>query len=118
MKVWVDACGAFLEHVVATKRDGERQGAFRRGMNGQEKVETPAGCIADDIRAYATVEAFPTLFCVYIAQRVPYLLSDAALEFGRGCLELDFEKVKRVHAEDGDDASTESCSCMVLREGK
>ena len=87
-------------------------------MYGQEKVETPTGSIAGDVWTYAAVETSPTLLGVYVAERVPYLLSDTAVRLGSRRLELDFEEVEGVHAEDGDDARTESCCGMVLREGE
>ena len=87
-------------------------------MDGQEKVETPTGGVSGDVWTYASVETFPALVCMYAAQSVPYLLSEAALGFGCRYLKLDFEEVERVHAEDGDDACAESCYGMVLRESE
>lgn len=86
-------------------------------MDEQEKVETPAGGIAGDVGCYAAVEALPTFPCMYGAQRVPHLLSDTSPRFRGGHLKLDFEKVEGVHAEDGDDARTESSCSMVLGGG-
>lgn len=94
---------------------GEEQDTFRGSWDGQEKVETPTGGISGYVWDDAAVETLPTLACVYVAQRVPYLLSDATLGFGRGHLELDLEQVEGVHAEDGGDACTETCRGMVLQ---
>ena len=87
-------------------------------MDGQEKVEAPTRGVAGDVRTYAAVETFPTLLCLYATQGVPYLLSDTALGLGSRHLELDFEEVERVHAEDGDDTCAEACCGMVLRNGE
>ena len=87
-------------------------------MHGQEKVETPAGGVAGDVGAYATVETSPSLLCLYVTQGAPYLLSDPARGLGGRHLELDFEEVEGVHAEDGDDTCAEACCGMVLRDGE
>lgn len=50
-------------------------------MDGQEKVETPAGGVAGDVGTYAAVETSPALLRLYAAEGVPYLLSDAGLGF-------------------------------------
>lgn len=46
------------------------------------------------------------------------MLSDATLGFRGRYLELDFEEIEGVHAEDCDDACAEPCCGMVLREGE
>lgn len=96
----------------------EQRDTFWCVMDGQEKVETPTGGIAGNVWTYATVETSPTLVCVYVAERVPDLLSDTTVRLGSRRLELDFEEVEGVHAENGDDACAEPCCGMVLREGE
>ena len=81
----------------------------------QEKVEAPTARVSSNVGTEATVEPTPALGSVYIAQGEPDAASNTTLGSARRHLKFDLEEVKRVHAEHGYRARTDSCKRMVLQ---
>ena len=78
------------------------------------KVESPATGVAGDVGAETAVETAPALAGVDVAQGSPDAASDPAFGPMRRYLELDLERVERVHAEHGRRARADTGERVVL----
>jgi len=113
--VWHADDRAALELIAAADSQVQRGRKRTPERDAQGKVEPPAARVTRDIWAQTVILPAPALTGVNVAQGAPDAAPNAALWPACLHLELDLEKVERVHAEHCDCARTDSGERVVLK---